>query len=579
MAVALLTLPNLAFIFVAGISREVVGLWLFSVALVLLAAAAGVRVRLLFWCFVPVLLMVPATLACLAVLKYLPSTFLFLALVESNSAELSCFQNQALWSAAGIIGLVSLYQWILLKWIPKDFRIGWGARSLVAGILLVPLAPDACRGAWGGAVLDTKQRWLSAFPTSTIAAAAEALSMRARVQERKDLVDNLEVRQEPSFASNDDRQLHMLVIGESAARNCFSLYGYERETTPLLQRTDNLMVFEDMSATATVTLMAVPQILTAIGPGKLMEATQEPSLLTAYRKAGYRVYWLSTQRKHGTFDTITSLFSEDAHEAEFLSGKLDVNGDGAYSARSDLALLPLVQNILAKKEDKVLLVLHTIGSHGPYTQRYTSKLTRFPVDKQEAMRALKRVSGSVNADAEDLQKVQDSYDNTIFATDCLLANLIHLLKGAGASSWLWYVSDHGENTSKSPAAKFVHGVVSPDVAFVPALAWLSPRYRENHPELVEALQQNLKAPASSASTFHTLLDLAGLSCDQMNPKLSLARSGFSSGPRIISNSNGMQVDLDQALAGTTWKRGGWTPLRSAKEKTVGMATTQTVTPQ
>lgn len=337
----------------------------------------------------------------------------------------------------------------------------------------------------------------------------------------------------------------MLVIGESATKSCFSLYGYERETTPLLQHTDGLMPFRDVSAAATVTLLAVPSMLTSSPPGKVLEATQQPSILTAYHKAGFRVYWLSAQKKHGTFDTLTSLFSADADESVFKGGKFDTYGAGAYESATDASLLPLVTNVLKRNEPKVLFVLHTIGSHGPYPWRYSDKLARFPADKHAVMDALLRISGGITHNPADLQLAQNSYDNTICATDFLLANLIHILKATQASSWFCYISDHGENTSKALLNKFMHGMITRQVVEVPMLMWVSPQYAQKHPAKTDALRSHLDTPFSATCTYHTLLDMGGLSCTDSKPEWSAASAHFSPGPRLVCDSTCKVTDYDQ----------------------------------
>ena len=137
------------------------------------------------------------------------------------------------------------------------------------------------------------------------------------------------------------------------------------------------MAFQDVTAVATMPLLVVPSILTPTPPGNILATTREPSVLTAYRKAGFKVYWLSTQRKHGTYDTLTSIFSEDADESESLGGIFDVTGRGAYSGKKDIHLLPVVEQILTRNESRVLLVLHTMGSHGPYGMRYPKSQEAF----------------------------------------------------------------------------------------------------------------------------------------------------------------------------------------------------------
>lgn len=545
LAINLIILPNLVTCFLSSLAWESISLWLFSTSLTLLACAFGLRVRLMLWLALPLVLLVPACLVCLLSIQNLPTTFLFLALLETNPAELAVFQAQVIYAALGSVLLGGLYVWFVKNRVPASFRLGPAARFLVLGTLLAPPFSDYLAQGGDFCVAYVQQRFLSTFPCSTFYGAYEAFVLRTRVQDRKDLVEQLSISQEPAFRDEQQRQVHMLVIGESATKSCFGLYGYDRQTTPLLERTPGLLPFRDVSSAATVTLVAVPAMLTASPAGKVLEATRQASILSAYKKAGFRIYWLSTQRKHGTFDTLTALFSAEADASVFNGGTFDLGGVGAYEGATDASLIPLVRGVLQRQEPKVLFVLHTIGSHGPYPSRYSPQQARFPADKDATNAALIRIASGTSTDPHDLELAQNSYDNTVCATDFLLANLINDLKNLNASSWFCYVSDHGENTSKAMLGKFMHGVVSRQVVEVPMLMWVSPAYEKAHADKVASLKAHLNTPFSASCTFHTLLDMGGLSCPDFKPERSTASPRFSPGPRLVCDTRGAIIDYDQ----------------------------------
>jgi glucan phosphoethanolaminetransferase (alkaline phosphatase superfamily) len=540
LSVFLINLPNL----IACLYWLPASSLLFSLALPLLPCALGMRVRLMLWLAIPLILLVPACLACLLSIQNLPSAFLVLALLETNQAELSAFLAPVILTTLGTLLLLTLYTWFVRLRVPADYRMDSIGRLLVLAALLVPALFDLSMYGQIASMAAVKERFLSTYPCSTLCAGYEAFNIRTRVQSRKDLLEPLAVSQDPAFHNEPRRQVHMLVIGESATKSCFSLYGYERETTPLLEQTPGLLPFRDVTSTATVTLLAVPSLLTATSPGKVLEATRQASILSVYKKAGFRVYWLSAQKKHGTFDTLTSIFSTDADEAVFLGGKIDLGGQGTYDA-TDASLRPLVRGILQRQEPKVLFILHTIGSHGPYPARYEPEQARYPADKAAATNALQRIRGGMAGDPHDLELVQNSYDNTICATDVLLANLINDLKQIQASTWLCYISDHGENTSQAHFGKFMHGMVTRQVVEVPMLMWLSPYYEQAHADKAAALRAHLNTAFSASCIFHTLLDMGGFSCPDFKKEWSSASPHFAPGTRMVCDHNGVLIDYDQ----------------------------------
>jgi glucan phosphoethanolaminetransferase (alkaline phosphatase superfamily) len=119
----------------------------------------------------------------------------------------------------------------------------------------------------------------------------------------------------PTDLAPGQREIHILVIGEAARYSSFQLNGYARQTTPLLATNSDLLSFHKVSAAGTCTLYSVPLMLTVAKAPTLDQALTMPSCLQVFRKAGYKTYWLSTQRKHGRFDTTVSAFAGDADEA------------------------------------------------------------------------------------------------------------------------------------------------------------------------------------------------------------------------------------------------------------------------
>lgn len=572
LAVVLLMLPNLFAAFLPFFSFTGLGLWAFGLGVPLALMSLGLPVRTILWLASPLLLIGPATCLYLKETTTLPSTFLFLAMQETDKSEMFVFMAQGLAASLMTLAIVAVFVWLMLKRIPKGYRFPVSLRWLVLFFLAVPVVKDLVTSGPRYAALAASQRFLTTYPFSTANAVREAFDIRSQVHGRNDLMSKMEVKQaEPEIPSKQN-EIHMLVVGESARRDSFGLYGYERETTPLLKRTPGVMAFQDVTAMATMTLLAVPSILTPTPPGNILATTREPSVLTAYRKAGFKVYWLSTQRKHGTYDTLTSIFSEDADESEFLGGIFDATGRGAYSGKKDIHLLPVVEKILARNESRVLLVLHTMGSHGPYGVRYPKSQEAFKSKQTGVLDITSEMALRESDKPEDLQQLTNAYDNTIFSTDFLLANLIHLLNGKNSRSWFCYLSDHGENGADVQTARFMHGVMTPDVLKVPMVMWLSEEYRRCHPAKAEALQANVSKPFSATCTYHTLLDLGGLSASNLRPEWSAAAKDFKPGPRTLyGNAGNNVIDYDKEVAPMYAEtRKGWHPL---KPKSVKMAET------
>ena len=146
----------------------------------------------------------------------------------------------------------------------------------------------------------------------------------------------------------------VIVIGESAARAHLSLYGYDRETTPALDgMKDELVVFRNVIAAMPVTNYALYYALTF----KTIADQMHPraTVMEVLERAGYHIDASSTQENFGP-NSASALFAKwnpKYHDNEF-----------------DECLLADVKEALAKREGPTLIVLHIMGSHITYKNRY-----------------------------------------------------------------------------------------------------------------------------------------------------------------------------------------------------------------
>lgn len=131
----------------------------------------------------------------------------------------------------------------------------------------------------------------------------------------------------------------------------------------------------------------------------------------------------------------------------------------------------------------------------------------------------------------------------------VLANLIDELDRTGRPAALIYVSDHGEDIFDDSRGRFLHASPVPTYwqLHVPMLVWTSRSYDAIYPEKAEALKANADAQvSSSASVFHTLLDLAGIRSPYFQPGLSLSSHEYKAPPRRYLNDYNESIELDKS---------------------------------
>ncbi len=251
--------------------------------------------------------------------------------------------------------------------------------------------------------------------------------------------------------SNHDKAVMVLVIGESARRENFSLYGYDKETNPLLAQTPNVKAYP-AEASATYTTAGVKAILDHKRTSQLYEIL--PNYL--YRN-GVDVIWRTTNWGEPPVHI-------DTYQKRGDLEKLTAGEDSPYD---EILLTNLTQVIQQSEKDKILIILHTSISHGPqYSQRYPAHAEHF-----------QPVCNSVELAHCSQEELMNAYDNTIVYTDYILKQIIDTLQSLpDYHTAMMYVSDHGESLGENNL--YMHGVpmsIAPKEQYeIPFIVWTSP---------------------------------------------------------------------------------------------------------
>ena len=279
--------------------------------------------------------------------------------------------------------------------------------------------------------------------------------------------------------TNNEKAVVVLVIGESARKANFQLYGYKRANNPLLSKQQGLKVFQAQSC-ATFTTAGVKAILEPKNSGDLYEPLPNYAFRT-----GADVVWR-------TINWGEPPIHIDEYESDIVLSKKYPNVDKRYD---ELLFTGLRERIESSKKNKVLIVIHTSTSHGPnYASKYPKKFEVY-----------KPVAHNVEEGEKNVAKLVNAYDNTILYTDYLLSNMIDTLQSLKDwKSSMIFISDHGESLGENNM--FMHGMpmkLAPKVQYeIPFLVWTSDGYREYKSNLPEVLEQHY--------IFHSVLNLLSI---------------------------------------------------------------------
>ncbi|MEH0168345.1 phosphoethanolamine transferase [Roseateles sp. MS17] len=336
-----------------------------------------------------------------------------------------------------------------------------------------------------------------------------------------------------SGQESSQRQLVVLVIGETGRPDRWHLFGAARATTPRLSARAGIVKFNDAVSGASATREAVPLMLTRRPPEQMLSPPSEASVVSAFKQAGFKTYWLSTQGAAGAHETPISVLAREADEQHFVNG-VDYRGAGAL----DGDLLPLLQKILAKGEDKQFIVLHTLGSHMNYAHRY-------PLSFELFKPALSHQDNPDIWRPVQVEEMRNAYDNSVLYTDHVLDAAIELLARTGGHASLMYAADHGEALHDGNCKRAGHGFAAAVNYRVPMFLWLSERWQRDRPGSKELLERRRHEPVSAMAVFPTLTGLAGFDIAAPHAHTDLGLATGSGARRLVTHFG----DFDKDLAG------------------------------
>ena len=297
------------------------------------------------------------------------------------------------------------------------------------------------------------------------------------------------------------REIYVMVIGEASRAANWQLYGYDRQTNPLLSAENDVVVYKNVVTQSNATHKSVPMILSSVSADNHSEIYERRGIVQLYKEAGFRTLVISCQAPNRG---LVEIMCNEADQTIYMNGL----HDGAM-------LEPLRRAIEADTSD-LFVVLHTYGSHFNYRERYTDEFSHFTPDDD------------VSISKKNRERMVNAYDNSIIYTDWFLSEVIGTLREANACTAMFYCADHGEDLYDDSRARFLHS--SPTITYyqthVACLGWYSQQWQSLYPAKAAAAKANTLAPASTHSVFHTVAQLAPFESEYIKPSVSFVSGEF-----------------------------------------------------
>ena len=278
----------------------------------------------------------------------------------------------------------------------------------------------------------------------------------------------------------------VLVLGESATRNHWGLYGYLRNTTPEMSRIKNdLLVFEDVISPWAVTTETCKMMFSTADFPSIQPL--DFTVFSVLKKAGVDVICISNQYRWGKHDGPVNILYSPAAVREFTQEQV-------RRAKDSVAVERMCE-YLSQAERPTLIVVQLMGSHASFKERYPDKFRIFDGVQDQSNR---------DFPAKTARQINE-YDNSIFYTDHLLGKIISEVRKLSNPGFVMYLSDHGE-TPEVRGGRSTRSVIR-SCYEVPLLFYGNAHYKQAFPEFMKEAAANVKKPYMTDHLDYAILSM------------------------------------------------------------------------
>lgn len=284
----------------------------------------------------------------------------------------------------------------------------------------------------------------------------------------------------------------IMIIGESETRTLMNAYDPNHvPNTPWLtseKQNPDFTLFTNAYSCVWYTVPVLEHALTESNFYNNKEFNQSISIIDMAKKAGYKTYWFSNQGSVGVADTPISLVANTADVAEWVDRDLK-------ESTLDGALLQFLQRV--DPNEKNFIVLHLMGSHIEYRNRYPAEFQHFN-------------DGKVNEQAD--------FDNTVLYTDWVLSQIFDYAQKNLTLDAMIYFSDHGSDpdTGRQPdGASF-------KVLRIPMFCYLSKEYQRRNPQIASTVKAHKDKYFTNDLEYEFVCGILNMQSPNYDPSYSLA---------------------------------------------------------
>ena len=305
----------------------------------------------------------------------------------------------------------------------------------------------------------------------------------------------------------------VFILGESTTRNHMGIYGYHLQTTPYLsslEKTGDLVKFTDVISPNGHTIKVLEKLFTFYrqdAKGKWYEYTDLFSILN---QAGYYTTWLSNQESSGIYGNNGRFYAERCKSNSFVCVR---NSKSNFTEPYDEHLLPLLDQTLRQTKPKRFIVLHLMGTHVEYENRYPKTFKAFSTNVEQG-------------ENNKIKETKATYDTVVRYNDSIVNAIINRFKDKNAL--IIYISDHGEDVMEINKKIAGHGDIDINnhKVEIPMLVYMSKTFQKNYPNITNRIRLSAHHPFMTDDMIHSILDLMEIQTKEYRPSLSIFNKQF-----------------------------------------------------
>jgi heptose-I-phosphate ethanolaminephosphotransferase len=328
------------------------------------------------------------------------------------------------------------------------------------------------------------------------------------------------------FVLNEiEQHVFVLIIGESCNRNHMSLNNYQRKTNPRLAKRKDIIVYKNVVSPYSNTLGSVLSIITESNLENKMSFDKSISLIDVFHSLGFKTFWLSNQSPIGVWDNAIYNLAHTSDISIFVNNNGNTSFESTYLSSFDERLLQPLSLVLDENVKDKFIVIHLMGSHSAYANRYPSKFNKFT---------------TYNSKKEQLI---NEFDNSILYNDFIVDSILDILDSYSLNhdniiSSAIYLSDHSENVYdyNNNAGHDYSGSLPKSNVEIPFIVWLSSAYKHFYSDKERTILLNRDKPFVSDDLFHSIIDLNDIECKEYLNNRSVFNDSFNfNRPRILED--------------------------------------------